>query len=107
MESRNLCIENTPSVLIAKVGDTSGGHRAELEAWGFTATCASAEYLTVRTREDVTQSPTLSADQASQQRVISGGPGVLVMQTANLLDGDGAAATRGLDLSRNRRVSIE
>ncbi len=65
------------------------------------------ERLLVQTREDVTQSHTLSSDEALKQRVISGGPRVSVMQTANLGYSHDAAATRYLDLSRNRRVSIE
>ncbi len=71
------------------------------------AACVRAEHLTVQTREDVPQSHTMSGSEASKQQVISGGPSVSVMQTADLGYSDDAAATRRLDLSRNRRVSIE
>ena len=71
------------------------------------AACGRPEFLTVRTREDVTQSHTMTTDEESKRRVISGGPRASVMQTADLSYGDDVAATRCLDLSRNRRVAFE
>lgn len=100
-------MRSIPSAAIAKIADTIGVYRGEREAEGFGATCVRVEHLTVQAREDVTQSHTMSADEASKQQVFSGGPRVSVMQTTNLGYSDDTAATRCLDLSRNRRVSIE
>ena len=79
----------------------------EREARGFTATCARAGYLTVRTREDATQSHTLSADQASKQRVISGGPRVSVMQTADLRNRDHLSFGWMLDSTWHRCITFQ
>ena len=81
-------MRNILSAAIATIGDTSGGHRSEREAVGLMAAWVRTGYLTVQAREDGTQSHTLTADEASKQRVISGRPRVAVMQATDLGDSD-------------------
>ncbi len=50
--SGELCMRNSPSAVIAEIGDASGVCQGEREAREFTATGAKAGYLTARARED-------------------------------------------------------
>ncbi len=63
------------------------------------AACGSPEFLTVRTREDVPQSHTMTTDEESKRRVMSGGSCVSVMQTADLRNCDHAAVLNPVNLA--------
>jgi len=78
----------------------------EREAKAFTATSAAPRRLAVRGPE-LAQAYALTADQASEQRLISGCPRAVTMQTADLRKGDDASAIWRPDFPRDGRVAIE
>ncbi len=94
------------SVAITKVGDSSGGYRAEREARGFMTTYVRTGQLTVRASDDAMQSHKLSVDEVSKQRDVSGRPLVSTMQSADLRNGDHLSLRRMFDSAWDRCVTL-